>query len=226
MNRIKFSWNINRKPNTRSHFLYKLIIMIDTIPNPHCVICLKIVLLFPHSLKYKFAGIFMKRGIYFLTEFICFYQDNVSEVKGSLLGLGLMSFFTLSFSTLSLCFHLETKPRAASWGITRRRVESSIKNKYKQPVLTKPAARHNSKTKWDQTQYRLSKLSSSLHGSFENRDDNYLTMDPLWLCSNFKCGTLISIYIGPELRLKYFYLLLYTCSHIHTHTSKLCWQFE
>jgi len=226
MKRIKFSWNINRKPNTRSHFLYKLIIMIDTIPNPHCVIWLKIVLLFPHSLKYKFAGIFMKRGIYFLTEFICFYQDNVSEVTGSLLSLGLMSFFTLSFSTLSLCFHLETKPRAASWGITRRRVESSVKNKYKQPVLTKPAARHNSKTKWDQTQYRLSKLSSSLHGSFENRGDNYLTMDPLWLCSNFKCGTLISIYIGPELRLKYFYLLLYTCSHIHTHTSKLCWQFE
>ena len=109
MNRIKFSWNINRKPNTRSHFLYKLIIMIDTIPNPHCVIWLKIVLLFPHSLKYKFAGIFMKRGIYFLTEFICFYQDNVSEVTGSLLSLGLMSFFTLSFSTLSLCFHLETK---------------------------------------------------------------------------------------------------------------------
>ena len=167
LNRIKFSWNINRKPNTRNHLLYKLIIMIDTIPNPCCIIWLKIFLLLPHSLKYKFAGTFMKRGIY-LTEFICFYQENVSEVTGSLLSLGLMSFYTLSFSTLSL-FQFETKPRAVSWGITRRRVESSVKNKYKQPVLTKPATRHNSKTKWDKTQYRLSKSSASLYNHLKIR---------------------------------------------------------
>lgn len=140
--------------------------MIDTIPNPRCIIWLKIVLLFPYYLKYKFAGTFMKWGIYFLTEFICFYQENVSEVTGSLLSLGLMSFYTLSFSTLSL-FHFENKPRAASWGITRRRVESSVK--YKQPVLTKPATRHNSKTKWDKTQYRLSKSSASLYDHLKIR---------------------------------------------------------